>query len=228
MKKCILAIFVFACIGISVSMSQNKRGTFILGFGYSYCSDIAIAPYNKTMLDNVGYLASSVPQRDISYSVASYYFQMNTLLKEINANTSISLNISPGIRLSGSYYGVLSGNMPITLNFNKGMLSSFNSDKNTGVTFGIGANILTSTLYSPDQDNFFFIYAQPCAQIGFRFWNRARPYEVMMQAGYLPLKDGIFQTASYNSAYPYTTIVNNPVSNYSASFRISMVRYLNY
>jgi hypothetical protein len=240
MKKSILTILIFSCIGISASMSQSKRGTFILGFGYSFLGDYASAPYSKSMMDyGLGLNNNSsgiILKKDYSVSIASYYFQMNTLLKEFNANTSLSLNISPGIRLSGGNYGFGSASFPITLNFNKGMLSSMNSDANTGVTFGLGVNILTSTLVRFNEADTFspFVYAQPCAQLGFRFWTRSQtPYEVMLQAGYLPLKNADVQTTNtyYNNYYPYqntTSIQHNSMPNSSASFRISMVKYLNY
>ena len=164
MKKCILTFLVFTCIGISDSMSQNNKGTFTLGYGCSLLGDVAIAPYNKGMMDNGLSKTTSITgvlKKDFSVSLISLYFQMNTLLKEFNANTSLSFNASPGIRCSVGNYGFGSANMPITINFNKGMLSSFNSDATTGVTFGIGANILTSTLFNLGDKEFNpFIYAE--------------------------------------------------------------------
>jgi hypothetical protein len=233
MKKTILTILIFTCIGISASMSQNNKGRFILGIGYSFLGDYTTAPYSKGMLDYAIKSSSDSPlARDFSVSLASFYFQMNTLLKEFNANTSLSLNASPGLRCSLGSYGFGSANMPITINFNKGMLSTINSDANTGVTFGIGANILTSSFFNSQFNS--FIYAQPCAQLGFRFWSRSqRPYEVMLQAGYLPLKNADVQTtstyyATYYSTTPITVINHNSMPNSSASFRISMIKYLNY
>ena len=92
MRKSILTVLVFTCIGIFSSMSQNNKGRFILGFGYSFGADYTTAPYSKAMLDyginNSAALNNAPLARDYSVSLASFYFQMNTLLKEVNSNTS--------------------------------------------------------------------------------------------------------------------------------------------
>jgi hypothetical protein len=211
MKRLFALIFIIVFY-ISVANAQNRKLPILYGIGTSSFTDVSISPvfyfFNKTL----------GPQQIFSYSYGTISLQANLILKEFNKNNSISLNVAPALRFTNDSYGFLSADVPVTINYNGGLFSTFNSDANRGLTVGLGVLVLSSPLiansvsrsygYSP------FAYGQGCAVAGYRYWSRRsqRPSEVNLQLGYLQ----------------YNPVIVEQYVNTSLSFRLSFIGYINY
>jgi hypothetical protein len=250
MKKIIItlaAVFLFSLNNIHA----QSKGTFTYGIGYTSFADVVVSPYyyekdfdpNQTWQ---GYNYSgkyysgenSEYAKSISVSLLSYSFQLNTKLYKINDNASISLNTAPSLRLAGDKMGLLGFSMPITINYNRGVLSTFDSDKEKGFYVGAGAIIHTTPLFNSiklgggsTQYNFgTHVYVQPCIQTGFRYWgNESKVGEIALQVGYLDFKDFTTYTATTDSntgaGYYAPT---GTLKNTSLSAKLTFIKYLNY
>jgi len=234
MKKILILLSFFYCTITIQLNAQTMQKRFIVGLGCTSLMDVSIIPQGNNYAS------------DVSFSIASGYVQMNTLLKKINTNTSLSLNVSPGLRLSFSQIGFGSVALPITLNFNQGFLSSADGDAKKGVTIGLGVNIQSSSLFpygASDQTEYYnsytpFIYAQPCIQIGNRgsLGKGRGGYEISLLFGYYQsttTHDIKYSTIDYNSfsnTYGQTFYTNQSQSllETSASFRMSFVKYFGF
>jgi hypothetical protein len=234
MKNILICLLFTTSIGIIQSHAQFLQKRFIVGFGCTSLMDLAIIPQGNNYAS------------DVSISVASGYFQVNTLLKKINTNTSLSLNVSPGFRLSFSQIGFGSIGLPVTLNLNRGFLSSADSDAKEGITIGLGVNIQSSSLFpygASDQTEYYnsytpFMYAQPCIQIGNRgsLGKGRGGYEISLLFGYFQstaMHTIQYSTIDYNyfsNMYGQTTYTYQPerLLETSATLRMSFVKYFGF
>jgi len=212
---------------------QRNNTRFIYGIGRCGFTDIALTPiFNPTNFNpnstNYNQYGSSPGQQVVSISYATFSFQLNTLLKEINDDNSISLNIAPALRFSIDNFGYVSSALPITLNYNSGLLSSFNSTKAKGFTVGLGALIQTTALIqNPNNPGYGpYAYAQACFQVGYRYSTRnaGRASEINFQLGYFQYKP--FEEYTNNNSFAYSSAGTEV--NTSASFKLTFITYLNY
>jgi len=183
MKHLFLLVFFTVSFNISFTNGQNKK--FLYGIGTSSFTDFTNSPVFYFANQNLG------PQQVFSYSYGTFSFQGSLILNELNKNNSISFNFAPALRVTYDAFGLLSSSLPITINYNSGLFSTFNSDANRGFTIGLGAIIQTTPLianavtrsygYTP------IVYAQGGLQVGYRYWSRRsqRPSEINLQLGYL-------------------------------------------
>jgi hypothetical protein len=225
MKHFLILIFSILCIGLYSSYAQVSKKYFYAVIGYGAFSGATISPYIPKDWSN-----------DKSFSFLSLYFKGNMLLKEINANKTVSLDIAPGISLSAGNLGYVNANVPITINLNRGLLSSYTSDKRVGLTIGLGVNIQTTSFgrWGPPGDTATvfpkantMIYIQPCVQFGFRFLNRSgNKNEIVFQTGYWHYKSIVYHYfSSLGSSNPIITPETMLIPDNSFSIRITMIRY---
>ena len=251
MKKIVFAILIVICCCLcSINqVNAQSKGTFTYGIGYSCFTDVVVSPYyyekdfdpNQTWMGyNNGkyYDEANMYAKSIGISLLSYSFQLNTKLYKINDNASISVNAAPNLRLAIDKMGLLGFSMPITLNYNRGVLSTFDSDKEKGFYLGAGAIIQTTPLINfikigganSEYNYGTHVYLQPCVQTGIRFWGKdSKVAEIALQVGYRDFKD--FKT--YKQSYDNNTGLSyyeqtGTLKNTSLSAKLTFIKYLNY
>ncbi|MGC4010093.1 MAG: hypothetical protein QM805_14595 [Pseudomonas sp.] len=242
MKRIVIILAAAFILSLNHTYAQSK-GTFTYGIGYMCFADVAFSPYyyekdfnpNQVTQGNSSvkwYSDDTEYSRSTSVSLFTFAFQLNTKLYKINDNASISLNTAPCLRFGADEMGFLTMGMPITINYNGGVLSTFDSDKEHGFHVGLGAVIQTTPLITSlrilggntEYNYGIHTYLQPCIQAGYRYWGRdKRVSEICLQVGYQDFKD--ITTYEYRSSYyePSGTLKNT-----SFSAKLMYVHYLNY
>lgn len=249
MKKIFIVAFIIGIASLNQAEAQSK-GTFTYGVGFSFFTDVVVSPYYYEKdfdptytgygFDGKYYDETSMYVKSISVGLFSYSFQLNTKLYQINDNASISLNTAPNLRFGIDEMGLLGFSMPITLNYNGGVLSTFDSDKEKGFYIGAGAIMQTTPLLnfikiggssSSSEYNYgTHVYLQPCVQTGLRYWGKdSKVAEISLQVGYKDFKDFATYSQSYDnntglSYYEQTGMLKNT----SLSAKLTFIKYLNY
>jgi len=232
MKRILFISYLISCFGIFSVKAQYKQqnsfngqsntqrsSRFIYGIGISTFTDFTLTPFIFSSNTTVQ------PQQIFSVADFTLSFQMNTLLKEFNANKSISLNIAPGFRYTNDITGFVSSSLPVTINYNAGTLSSRNTKSRFGFTFGLGVLFQTTGLIQKPGSSEYgpYVYEQGCFQSGYRYLGRkGRANEINFQVGLGASKTYNAQPNSHN-LYPYA-----PSESITTSYKITFIKYLNY
>ena len=248
MKKIVItlaAVFLFSLNNVNA----QSKGTFTYGIGATCLADVVVSPfyYEKDFNPNdtwQGYYPSGKSyfnsedtySKSVSISLFSYSFHLNTKLYQINDNASVSLNVAPNLRLGVDKMGAVCFNAPITLNYNRGVLSTFDSDKEKGFYIGAGAIIQTTPLIksinvrgNKEYDYGTHVYVQPCIQTGLRYWGKdSKVAEISLQVGYLDFKDfTTYVTASDINGNGYYA-PSEVKKNTAVSAKLTFIKYINY
>jgi hypothetical protein len=193
--------------------------TYLLDFtstplmDYSQSRDV----YSKgSHIENVKYTGSAT---GICYSIATFFYtpRINVYEGGPEMSISVSMPISVGINLGNKINYAVSTNdsritdsyimsdasikqgyfkigFPVYVNLNKGMGSTYNSDKDKGFTFGLGLdNMIVPVISSPATGNGEIIngsevlstfVVMPSMNIGYRYWKGDKAKEFNVKLSY--------------------------------------------
>lgn len=232
--KTLLASFIFTTfLSFQNSNAQSFKDRYIWGFGITSLLDVDILPGSVEVVEGDVYTQDNglVIQRDTSIteieatlSFFSFTFLNRFILKEFSPNSSISLDIPMAIGLnSGSRY-FIGCRVPVLLSYNFGNISTYESDKNKGISIGFGVEMMKylftqqppptklisdPTSLNPPNNLFFY----PISNISYRFWNKNnRAREFSLKIGYLPKAD---DEITYNGQEYF---INNSHFNFKVTF----------
>ena len=249
MKKIVFAILSLACCLCNIDkVEAQSKGTFTYGVGWSLFSDVAISPfyYEKTFNPNGTfsnsysnqfiYNTDDIYRRSSSVSLVSYSFHLNTKLVALDNDKSISVNAAPTFRVSFSEMGLLGLSLPVTLNYNSGVLSTFDTEKEKGFMIGLGALIQTtplisgSTVGSSPYNYGTHVYIQPCMQLGYRKWGSdTKVHEISLQVGYSNNKDfATYDVVTDSNTGETSYVQSGSLKNTAISAKLTFIKYLNY
>lgn len=240
MKRIVIALAAIFVFSLNCSYAQSNE-TITYGIGYMAIADVAFSPNyyakdfdpNQRNYNGMQFSDGSEYSRSTSLSLFTFKFLLNTKLYTFNNNASISLNTAPNVRFAVSDMGCLTLSVPITVNYNRGVLSTFDSDKENGFHVGLGAVIQTTPLLTnmvltgggSSHDYGTHVYLEPCIQLGYRYWGiNKKVGELCLQVGYMDFKD--LTTYTTNSANYY--VPSGTLKNTSFSANLTFIQYLNY
>jgi hypothetical protein len=209
-----LLLFSFYALSTSQVKAQSLNDRFFIGWGYSYFDYMS-----GKLASQYKYLTSAEPR--IIFGLGAS-LNMGFNLVEFNENNSLSLN-SPITGIFG--IGGTGFSIPLTVNYNRGNISTYRTDKVKGLTIGAGAeyNYIGFPYLNVDTEyeKGTRAWVQPVVNIGYRYWDyRNRAREVNLKVGY--------GTSSYTAVESYDSDILTTVNTPTVSFRLSFVRYFNY
>ena len=193
--------------------AQSFQDRYFKGAGFSVF-DVMQGPISADS-DSTQVLSAS------NVSIVSLSFTQRLNLLELGSNNSFSIDLplTAGFGTAG-----LSFVAPLTINYNLGNLSTYNSDSNKGFMMGAGLEYIflsKKEFEDEGEPNVKMSWVQPVANVAYRFWNKNnKAREVNFKLGY-----GSSSATYKESRFP-TTYATVKESTYS--FRISFTQYFNY
>ena len=249
MKKIAFAILgLTSCLCSVNEVKAQSKGIFTYGVGWSLLSDVAISPFyyeksfdpNQTFssnnLNQFKYNTKDIYRRSSSFSLISYSFHLNTKLVALTNDKSISVNAAPTLRFSFSEMGLFGFSLPVTLNYNSGVLSTFDTEKEKGFMIGLGALIQTTPLISGSMIRSSaysygtHVYIQPCLQLAYRKWGSdTKVHEFSLQVGYSNNKDfATYDVVTDSNTGQTSYVQSGSLKNTAISAKLTFIKYLNY
>jgi len=247
MKKLnsVLLIILLVFITNHLSNAQSKTGRYLVGVGVSYFADFQMSPYYAIPANNSNPVSTSA-EREYSVSVFSMSMANNIKIVNLGTENSISALVSPTFRLSvglnsalgyssnaGSGFG--SAAMPMFLTFNHGLLSTMETNKDMGFSFGLGAvPATTSFLKLSDRASIGTrVFWTPAVRLGMRYWSGEKVNDLSLTVGYANHKSVEFYDVSTNySTFPssniYTRNTSTDQKNTSLIVTLTLTKYINY
>ena len=254
MKKTLLLALLSILYFQNAQAQDKEEGTrYIKGWSLSVLTDVGILQEYALGKVTEDYDINYDPIYDTTYaqhqrakviSIATVGFNNHYILKKINEDQSLSLNVFPtlgfSVMLSKGLGEVLMEKIfnltvPVFLNYNIGNVATFDTKKEKGFTVGVGGEFVIPGLIpiseSADQDAWLFEegvgrddfptkpYLQPSVNLGYRYFNKNEA------------------ACEFNLRYSFRTMDNYDKYNLAPAgnektltqwFKLSYIRYIGY